>query len=132
MKRPTKVSIKVQRIFGTLSRTQSSMSITFNCIFSGEDYLWFFLQRGNIISVTFIHIYRKYHISMFFLRKIIFHFPSKKKYHIFRNKNTIFLDNTRKIIFQRDVFGKTIYSGHLKKYHLSMYFFEKDHLSCSV
>ena len=57
---------------------QSRMSITFECIFSGEDRLWFFWRKGNIISVTFIHIYRKHLISMYFLRKIIFHFLSKE------------------------------------------------------
>ena len=106
MKTPMKVSIKVQRIVGTLSRMRSRMSITFKCIFSGEDHLWFFLQKGNIIFVTFIHIYRKYHISMYFLRKIVFHFPSNKKYYIFRKLNTIFLDNKRKIILQCDFFWK--------------------------
>ena len=61
------------------------------------------MRKGNIIIVTFIHIYRKYHISMYFLRKIIFYFPSKEKIY-FAEKNTIFPDNTRNIIFQRDFF----------------------------
>ena len=30
-------------------------------------------------------------------------------------RNIIFPDNTRKIIFQRDFFGKTIFSEHLEK-----------------
>ena len=31
------------------------------------------------------------------------------------NRNIVFLDNARKIIFQRDFFGKTIFSEHLEK-----------------
>ena len=79
MKTPMKVSIKLQRIVGTLSRMHCRMSIPFKFIFSGEDYFWFLLQKDNIMFVLFIHIYRKYHISMHFLRRIIFQFPSKEK-----------------------------------------------------
>ena len=43
---------------------------------------------------------------MYFFRKIIFHFPSKEKISYFPEKNTIFPDNTRKILFQRSVFWK--------------------------
>ena len=87
MQTPMKVSIKVQRIIGPLSRMRSRMSITFKCIFSGEDHLCcFFLQKSNIIFVTFVHIYRKYHTSMYFLRKIIFHFPSEEKLSYFQKK----------------------------------------------
>ena len=52
---------------------------------------------------------------MYFLRKIIFHFPSKEYDHIFGDKNTIFPDNTRKIIFQCNIFGKAILSEHSEK-----------------
>ena len=104
MKTPMKVSIKVQRIVGTLSRMRSRISITLSLFF-----------RENIIFVTFIHIYRKYHISMYFLRKIIFHFPSKEKISYFPEKNTIFPVNTRKIIFQHNFFEKSIFSEHLEK-----------------
>ena len=65
---------------------RSSMSITFKCIFLGEDHLWFLLQKGNIIFLTFIHKYRQCHISMYFLRKIIYHFPSKEKISYFPGK----------------------------------------------
>ena len=116
MKTPMKVSIKVQRIVGTLSRMRSRMSITFKCIFSGEDHLWFFLQKGNIIFVTFIHIYRKYHISMYFLRKIIFHFPSKEKIsYLKRKKIPPFQIIQERSYSSAILLGKTIFSGHLKK-----------------
>ena len=100
-----KVSIKVQRIVGTLSRMRSRMSITLSLFF-----------RENIIFVTFIHIYRKYHISMYFLRKIIFHFPPKEKISYFAGKKIpsfqIIQDRSHSSAI---VFGKTIFSGHLKK-----------------
>ena len=80
-----KVSIKEQRIVGTVSRMRSRMSITFKCVFSGE-IVFYFLQKCNMMFVKFIHVYRKYHISMYFLRKIIFHFPSKEKISYFPEK----------------------------------------------
>ena len=42
--------------------------------------------------------------------------PAQGKKIIFSGKKNItFLDNTRKIIFQLDFFGKTIFSGRLEK-----------------
>ena len=81
------------------------MSITFKCIFSEEDRLWYFWHKNNIIFVTFIHIYRKYHISIYFLRKIIFNLPSKEKLSYFRVKKIPSLQ----IIQERS------YSEHLEK-----------------
>ena len=130
--------------------------------------------------VTSTRIYKKYHISMYFLRKIIFHFSSKKKISCFPVKNTschaiqdrsypsgiflkrpsfeniwikyhismiffflffwerssfifrlrgniifsgrrkiIFPDDARKIIFQRNFFGKSIFSGHAEKENMA-------------
>ena len=43
---------------------------------------------------------------MYFLRKIIFRFPPKEKISYFPQKNTIFPDNTRKTLFQRNFFWK--------------------------
>ena len=75
-------------------------NVTFKCIFSGEDYLCFFWQKGNIIFVTFIHIHKN----------IIF--PS-----IFWERST-FPHITKKIIFQYDLFFK-------KKHYISLYFFRE-------
>ena len=50
-----------------------------------------------------------------FLKRIIFHFPSKVKIIFSWKRNMIFPNNTRKIIFQRNFFGKTIFSGRLEK-----------------
>ena len=86
-----KVSIKLQRIFGTLSGMRSRISVSFKCIFLGKRLsLIFFLQKDNIIFVTFIHIYRKYHVSRYFLRKIIFDFPLKEKISYSPEKSNIF------------------------------------------
>ena len=134
-----KVPIKVQKIVGTLSTMSSRMSITFKCFFFVvfffvEDHLWFFLKKGKIIFVIFIHIIQKISFSMSFLRKIIFHFPSKKKYHIFWRKSTTFPDNTRKIIFQRDFFRKdqlfAVFEENIIFPCIFFFvcFFEKDHL----
>ena len=105
---------------------------TLRCIFSG--HLCFFSQEGNVTPPTPTHIYRKYHISMRFLIKIIFfHFPPKEKISYFLEKrNTIFPDITKKIMFRREFLGKTIFSEHLKKISYSQIFFEKEHVSFCV
>ena len=67
--------------------------------------------------ITHVCICRKYHICMYFLRKIIFHFLSKEKISCFLGKKYHLLssDNTRKIIFQWNFFEKTLFSKDLKK-----------------
>ena len=65
--------------------------------------------------------YRKHHIFMYFLRKIIFNFPSEKKNLFWGKRNAIFPDDIRKIILQCNFFGKTIFSEHLKNIS---YFYE--------
>ena len=123
MKTLMNISIKVQRIVGFLSRMQSRMSITFKCIFLGEDHLWFFLQKGNIIFVTFIHMYIYTENVLFpciFWERSSFIFRPKKKYYIFQKKKiTIFADNTWKIIFHRDF----IWKDHLFVWEMSSLFF---------
>ena len=52
------------------------------------------------------------------MRKIIFHFPRKVKIIFSGKRNMIFPNNTRKIIFQRDFFGNTIFSGGLEEEHM--------------
>ena len=79
-----------------------------------------------------MHIYRKYHISMYFLKKIIFHFPSKEKISYFLEKKYYLSRWTRKIIFQPNFFVKSRFLGHLKKILYFHVFFEKGHLSFSV
>ena len=57
---------------------RESLELFLECNLECQSSLSLFF-RENIIFVTFIHIYRKYHISMYFLRKIIFHFLSNEK-----------------------------------------------------
>ena len=104
-------------------------NVTFKCIFCGRRLSFLFWQKGNILFITFIHIYRKYHISMifflFFLRKIIFHCPCKEKIYFWEKRNTIFPDITKKVIFQGNFFGKTIFSENLKKTYFHAFFWER-------
>ena len=81
----------------------------------------FFSGAGNIC-----------HISVYFLRKIIFsrqkilHFSSRKIIIFLRKRNAIFPDGTRKIIFRCDFFGKNIFSEHLKKgSYFHVFFWER-------
>ena len=82
----------------------------------------FFSQEGNVTPVTPTHIYRKYHISTRFLIKIIFYFPPKEKICFLEKRNTVFPDITKKIMFRREFFGKTIFSQHLKNFLKISYF----------
>ena len=61
---------------------------------------------------------------MYFLRKIFFYFLSVEK-TFSRIRNAIFPYDTRKIIFQCDFFGKTIFSEHLKKIYFHVIFSER-------
>ena len=56
----------------------------------------------------------------------------RKNVMFLRKRNVICPDDTRRIIFQCDYFGKTIFSKHLKKISYFYVFFEKDHLSFSA
>ena len=102
--------------------------ITPRCIFSGQGHPCFFLPGGNVMVLTPTRICRKYYISKRFLIKIIFfHFPPKEKISYFLEKrNTIFPDITKKIMFRREFFGKTIFSEHLKKIsYFQVFFWER-------
>ena len=122
MKTPKRVPTKVQRIIETLSKMLASnaniifstMSITFfsgaifKCIFREKNNLCFFDRR--LISCLqeekhhLYRIYRKNHISMYFLRNIIFHFSSRKDITFSRKRNAIFPDDTRNVP-KHDFFG---------------------------
>ena len=47
-----------------------------------------------------------HHVSMYFLRRTIFRLLPREKRSCFREKNTIFPDNTRKIMCRRGPFWK--------------------------
>ena len=95
MKTPMKVSIKVQMIVRTPYRMRYRMSITFKCIFREKiiSDFFFFLQRDNIIFVTFIHIYKIYmsYISYFyvFFEKDHLSFSVQRKNILFFGKKKI-------------------------------------------
>ena len=81
-----------------------------------EDYsLWNISNRINLRrgqtstpSIRFPVFFRwaMHHVSMYFPRKAVFHFLPREKRSCFREKNTIFPDNTRKIMCRRGPFWK--------------------------
>ena len=85
----------------------------------------FFLPEEQYHICNIYDIYKKYHISMYFLIKIIFfHFTSKE--YFLERRNTIFPDITKKIMLKRVFFGKTIFSEHLKKIsYFRVFFWER-------
>ena len=132
--------MRVQRIAGALSRVSIWNVNYLQVYFCGiGSSLIFFSQGGRRtyqIENTYFpggtrkimsrvstnwkdHLFRTFEESIIFpcnfLRKIIFHFPSGGKIIFSGKRNIIFPDNTRKIKFQCDFFGKTILSGRLEK-----------------
>ena len=80
MKTRPRVSIKVQRTIGTLSRISiENFNHLWLYFFEIRSSLIFFAEGHGVVFVVSVRIQRKYHISMYFLRKIIFHFPSREK-----------------------------------------------------
>ena len=81
-----------------------------------EDYsLWKISNRINLRRGQTSTLYIKFpvfcrwtmhHVSMYFLRRAAFHFLPKEKRSCLREKNTIFPDNTRKIMCRRGTFWK--------------------------
>ena len=55
---------------------------------------------------VFLHWGAMHHVSMYFLRKTVFRFLPREKRSCFRENNTIFTDNTRKIICRLGPFWK--------------------------
>ena len=75
--------------------------IIFQCDFFWKDHLFRTFEENIVFPFFFFFLER---LSFLFRLKIIF---SEKR-------NMIFPDNTRKIIFQCDIFGKTIFSEKLE------------------
>ena len=100
--------------------------VTFRCTFFGIILSLFSWRKGNIIFVTFINIYRKYHISMYVLTKITFHFLPKQK---------ISFQILQKRSYSSEIFFLEIpsFQNVWKKHLISMYFFlRNDHLYFGV
>ena len=120
MKTPVKVSMKVQRIAGVLSRVSIWNSNQLQVYFYGTGSTLIFFRRGawNISN-------RKYHASAYFLRRFIpLSFSAQ-------GKNTMFLGKKIppfQIVQERSCPGailleKTIFSEHLKKISYFCVFF---------
>ena len=75
----------------------------------------FFRQKGNIIFVTFIHIYRKYHIFIYFLRKIIFHFRSTVKMSYLGEKEIPSLKKLQKRSYPSGIFLERRFFQNIQK-----------------
>ena len=97
-----------------------------------------FWQKGNFIFVgkrntTFTSIQKTSYFQVFF-EKYHLSFSVRKKNIFSGKRNAIFPHDIRKIIFQCNFFGKTIFSKHLKNisYFHVFFFFEKNHLSFSA
>ena len=83
---------------------QSPLSVVL--IFFCKIIFDFFLAEGHdIMFVTSTRIYRKYNIAMYFLRRIIFHFPSKEKISFFRGTKPSF-QIIQEISYSRQIFLK--------------------------
>ena len=94
--------------------------------FLGEDYLCFFWHKGNIIFVTFIHIYIKYHIHLhFFWERSSFIFRLKNKIMFSGKKIPSFQIIQKRMIFQWDFLGKIIFSEYLKKHRFFGLFWKR-------
>ena len=115
-------SMKVQR-FAAAFPGMSVYSINhLQVYFCGIRPSLIFFDRGMWRHVCFHVSPRKGHLSL----------SSRGKNIMFSGKNTIFPDNTRKMLCQGGPFGKAIFSESLKKISYFRLFFERDHLSFSV
>ena len=82
---------------------------------------------------SFQKVWRKYHISVYrFWERLAFIFRLRCKIIFFGKRNIVFPDNTRKIIFQRDFFGNTIFSGRLEKENMVFGAVKNAHYSCTT
>ena len=127
------VSIKVQRITGTFIRMSIQDVNHFQVYFCRKrSFFFFFFSRWAQHRVCNAYIQKIQFFYVFFEKDDLL-FSFQRKNIMFLKKNTIFPDNTRKIMFQRNLFEKTISSGHLNKIsYFHVFFFQKDHLSFSV
>ena len=73
-----------------------------------------------------------HHVSMYFLRKAVFHFLPNEKRSCFRKKTPFFQFIQERSSAGVALFGKTIFSEGLKKISYFHVFFKKDHLLFSV
>ena len=106
---------------------QSPLSILFR-----EKIIFDFFQKGNIIFVSFIHIYRKYHLSNFFFRKIIFLILPKEKTYFLLKRYHLSRQYKKDHIPAWSFLERPSFWGIWRKHHISMYSLEKDYILFSV
>ena len=107
---------------GTMSCLQHLHVYTENFIF----HVFLEKDQHNIMFVTPIRIYRKYHIFMHFLRKIIFQFSSKEKISCFQGEEIPSFQIIQERSYSSAIFLKRpSFQNILRKDHISMCFFRK-------
>ena len=107
MKTPVKVSVKVQRIAGALSRMLIQIVNHPLVYFWGIRPSLIFLTEGRGATfATPVRVYRNVIFPCISWEGPPLAFCPGKKYHVFGGKNTIFSNNTRKMMCQRGLFWK--------------------------
>ena len=94
------------------------------------------LRRGQTLTLYFrFPVFLRWvmhHVSMYFLRRTVFHFLPREKRSCFGEKIPSFLIVQERSCAGAALFGKTIFSGSLRKISYFRVSFKKDHLSFSV
>ena len=110
MKTPVKVSMKVRTVVGALSRMSIYNVNHLYVYFCGiRSPLTFLAEGRDATFVTPVSVPRKYHISMYFLRKFISHFLPKEKISCFREKIPFFQIIQERSCSGAALFEKTIF-----------------------
>ena len=92
-----------------------------NIMFSGKNTIFpdntrkIMRWRGPFGKTIFSESLKKIYFRVFFKERSAFIFHLRCKIIFSEKRNIIFPNNTRKIIFQRNFFGKTIFSGRPEK-----------------
>ena len=119
MKTSVKVSMKAQKIAGALSRMLIQNFNHLQVYFCRIRQSLVFFGKGAWRQVcntrTCVHVHRKHHISMQFLRRTASHFAPKEKISCFGKKIPSFQIIQERSCPSATLFGKTIFSERLKK-----------------
>ena len=138
MKAHVKASMKVQRIAGALSRVSIQNVNHLQVYFCGirPSLTLFLKEKCGTTFLTPVCVHRKYHFSMYFLRRVISHFLPKKKNIYFREKIPSFQTIQGGSCPSATLFEKTIFSESLKKIYFRVFFLEESsfifHLRCKM
>ena len=134
METPATASMRVQRIAGALSKVSIQNVNHLQVYFCWIRPFLIFLTEGR--GATFVapaRVHRKYHISMYFLGKVVSHFLPKEKISCLRGKIPSFQTIQERSCPSTALFEKTNFSESLKKIsYFRVFFFEKEYLSFSA